>query len=316
MVRFPGKDRDQLLLVFKEAKVSVVEYDPAENDLRTLALNFFENESLRRGRVAFGQPPMLRVDPLSRCAALLCYESKLVVMPFRSKSSNLDDDEDLIHATSKKLRTETGALIRLGAIPDPKTGFLPSYVIDLDDAGYKNVVDFVFLDGYWSDPTVLLLHENVRTWAGRLAVLRNTRQLSALSLNLSLRRHPLIWASSKLPHSCRFLVPVPAPAGGALIVANNALFYRNQGQKVSLRLNGFALAGGETDIKYQALPPGASAVVFDTVPPVQLPGPGYRMLFSLLSGELYVVTLVADARSSAPAGHHRPPSFPQLPCQQ
>ena len=58
MVRFPGKDRDQLLLVFKEAKVSVVEYDPSEHDLRTVALNFFESESLRRGRVALGQLPM------------------------------------------------------------------------------------------------------------------------------------------------------------------------------------------------------------------------------------------------------------------
>ena len=49
----------------------------------------------------------------------------------------------------------------------------PSYVIDLKqlDEKVNNVKDFQFLEGY-CEPTILLLYEPLRTWAGRIAVRR------------------------------------------------------------------------------------------------------------------------------------------------
>jgi hypothetical protein len=82
-VRFPGRPRERLLLAFRDAKLAVVEYDPEVDGVRTVALHYYEEESLRRGRVSFDQPPILRIDNLRRCAALLIYESKLVVIPFQ-----------------------------------------------------------------------------------------------------------------------------------------------------------------------------------------------------------------------------------------
>lgn len=83
----------------------------------------------------------VRVDGQQRCAAMLVYDRRLAVLPFRLESSLLDDDEPL------------------------GVGELQSYVINLADLGIRNVKDYVFLAGYY-EPTVLILHEPLQTWVG------------------------------------------------------------------------------------------------------------------------------------------------------
>uniref|UniRef100_A0A8C8W2F4 RSE1/DDB1/CPSF1 first beta-propeller domain-containing protein n=1 Tax=Peromyscus maniculatus bairdii TaxID=230844 RepID=A0A8C8W2F4_PERMB len=46
-VQLAGAKRDALLLSFKDAKLSVVEYDPGTHDLKTLSLHYFEEPELR-----------------------------------------------------------------------------------------------------------------------------------------------------------------------------------------------------------------------------------------------------------------------------
>uniref|UniRef100_A0A8C5PCC4 RSE1/DDB1/CPSF1 first beta-propeller domain-containing protein n=1 Tax=Leptobrachium leishanense TaxID=445787 RepID=A0A8C5PCC4_9ANUR len=52
-VQLAGAKRDALLLSFKEAKLSVVEYDPSTHDLKTLSLHYFEEPELRVSLVSF-----------------------------------------------------------------------------------------------------------------------------------------------------------------------------------------------------------------------------------------------------------------------
>jgi hypothetical protein len=178
--------------------------------------------------------------------------------------------------------------VRLGQPCDPNTGILPAYVIDLHDAGIKNVIDFTFLEGYF-EPSVVFLHENKRTWVGRVAVMKNTCQLTALSLNLVQKRHPMIWSASGMPFNCRYLVPVPAPAGGALVVSSTMLIYRNHGHRCALKLNDYAIPGGDGNLKYDSL---SDPVIFDTVHPARLDG--YQMLFGLMAGGLYILSFHLD----------------------
>lgn len=46
-VSLAGSSRDALLLSFKDAKLSVVEYDLDTHDLKTLSLHYFEEEEIR-----------------------------------------------------------------------------------------------------------------------------------------------------------------------------------------------------------------------------------------------------------------------------
>ena len=57
LMKPPGKDRDCLLLVFRDAKMSVVEYSPATDEITTVALFMFEESELKRGRVSWHMPP-------------------------------------------------------------------------------------------------------------------------------------------------------------------------------------------------------------------------------------------------------------------
>jgi len=186
LIKLPGRERDCLLLVFRDAKMSVVEYDQATDDISTAAIFLFEDEELQRGRVSWHMPPVLRVDPRRRCIAMLVYESKLIIIPIRgSGEGDLDDDllneDDFLVQPNKKFKgdnaTATGIVTKLGASSSEiaQLGFLPSYVVDLDEAadlrgakGIKGVIDFTFLEGYY-EPTLCFLHENKRTWVGRLA---------------------------------------------------------------------------------------------------------------------------------------------------
>lgn len=52
-VSLAGSQRDALLLSFRDAKLSLVEYDLDTHDLKTLSLHYFEEEEIRVNNLIF-----------------------------------------------------------------------------------------------------------------------------------------------------------------------------------------------------------------------------------------------------------------------
>ncbi|KAL0962202.1 hypothetical protein UPYG_G00337050 [Umbra pygmaea] len=277
-VQLVGANRDALLLSFKDAKLSVVEYDPGTHDLKTLSLHYFEEPELRDGFVQNLHIPMVRVDPENRCAVMLVYGTQLVVLPFRKDT--LTDEQD-------------------GVVEGPKSSFLPSYIIDVRELDEKllNIVDMKFLHGYY-EPTLLILYEPNQTWPGRVAVRQDTCSIVAISLNIMQKVHPVIWSLSNLPFDCTQVMAVPKPIGGVVVFAVNSLLYLNQsvppyGVSLNTQTNGTT-----------AFPLRIQEGVKITLDCCQSTFIGSdKMVISLKGGEIYVLTLITDGMRSVRAFH-------------
>lgn len=228
-VSFVGADRDCLLLAFSEAKLSLVEYCADTHDLKTISMHYFEEDDMKEGYCYNVRPPMVRVDPENRCAAMLIYSKSIIIIPFR-KDVIVEEPEN--NATpSGTTDTSTGQFFTTN-LSNRRYPILPSYKLDLKNEQYgtqiSNILDIQFLHNYY-EPTLLILYEPIRTWSGRVAVRQDSVSMITLSLDVHQRVHLHIWSLTNLPFNTFAALPVPKPIGGVLIMAHNALIHLNQG---------------------------------------------------------------------------------------
>jgi cleavage and polyadenylation specificity factor subunit 1 len=80
----------------------------------------------------------------------------------------------------------------------------------------------VFLHRY-SEPVLLVLHEEAPTWTGNLRARKDTMAVTALSVNVLHKRLTLLWATRDLPSDAAHLSA--APLGGALVLCRSLVKY-------------------------------------------------------------------------------------------
>lgn len=308
--RYGNMTKDALILAFADAKLSIVQYDSFTGDLATLSIHYFEDELEREGAHYNFHQPMLRVDPNMKCAVMLIYGFKLVVIPFHeehSAESSASNSNHVLNATiqvneqpasddmNKSMTNETKAAVVPVEKPTTATSSsLSSYIIDLrklDSWLEMRIIDIEFLYGYY-EPTLFILCESTMTWVGRYSVRKDTCNSVALSLNLAQKIHPIIWPVDKLPSDCLRCYAVPQPIGGVLIFAVNSLIYINQSVPAyAIALNSIAKQASNypfRDMEHIKCTLDLSKAVF--IEP-------NRMIVSLKAGELYILTLQTDSES-------------------
>lgn len=298
-VSLSGSQRDALLISFKDAKLSVVQHDPDTYELKTLSLHYFEEEDIRGGWMGNYNVPIVKVDPDNRCAVMVIYGRKLVVLPFR-RDSSLDEIEVQDVKPMKKTPLQLIA----------RTPILASYTITLKDLDEKidNIIDIEFLHGYY-EPTLLILYEPVRTFPGRVAVRNDTCSMVAISLNIQQRVHPIIWTVTNLPFDCVRVLPIKKPIGGCLVVAINSLIYLNQSvPPYGVSLNSIA----DHSTNFPLKPQDGVKISLDCAQIAFIAAD--KLVLSLRSGELYVLTLCADSLRCVRSFHFSKAASSVLTC--
>ena len=108
----------------------------------------------------------LRVDPLSRCAALSLPKHALAIVPFLQTQAELDA-MDLDQIQVRYIFRFVLSFTKL-KFWDRDIPFSPSFILDLPakvDQNLRNVIDFVFLPGF-NNPTIAVLFQTQQTWTG------------------------------------------------------------------------------------------------------------------------------------------------------
>ncbi|KAJ1364824.1 hypothetical protein KIN20_024998 [Parelaphostrongylus tenuis] len=245
---------DAMLLAFEGCNVSVVAIDAEDRALSTISLHSFSSEFKRDGFTHHFQEPIVRADPANRCGAVIVYDRILGILPF-------DGD------------------------------FINSFSIPLSEIDHRleNVVDIIFLDGYY-EPTLLFLYEPHQTTAGRASVRYDTMHLLGVSVNVFDEQVAIVWQVGSLPMDCNRLVAIPKPLGGVLVIGSNEVIYLNQSvPPCGISLNScydnftkFPLK----DLKHMSmtLDAGAAEWIGDN-----------RIALGTLDGRLFILTLVTDS---------------------
>ncbi|CAF0866518.1 unnamed protein product [Adineta steineri] len=277
--RIGSLTKDTLFLSFMDAKLSLIEFDSTIQDLKTLSMHYFEDELAKEGQWFNFSPPIVRVDPDMRCACMLIYNSKLVIIPFFSQLDREIITNDTIPSTA-------------GVTPGGTRQFsLSSYIVHLkklDASLTGRIIDLQFLHSYY-EPTLFILCESSRTWVGRVAVKKDTCSSVALSINVAQKSNPVIWPVDKLPFDCLSCLSVPKPIGGILVLATNSIIYLNQ----SIPAYGVALNTMTRDsTKYPLRPLYDLKIALDLAEAIFIAND--KVLISIKSGDVYLLTLHTD----------------------
>ncbi|KAK5632659.1 hypothetical protein RRF57_008373 [Xylaria bambusicola] len=234
-VKYPSSlsGGDALLVAFKDAKVSLIEWDPVKHTMRTISIHYYEQEDLQSA--PWAMPLSFYVnfpiaDPGSRCAALKFGLRNLAIIQFRSLEEDVDMqdwDEELDGPRPVK---EPSTTLGNGSSHKQETSFATSFVLRLPnlDPSLIHPVHIAFLHEY-REPTFGILSST----AAPSLVLKRKDSLSykVFTLDLEQRASTTILSVNGLPQDLSRVLALSAPVGGALLIGANELIHIDQSGK-------------------------------------------------------------------------------------
>ncbi|GAW22696.1 hypothetical protein ANO14919_122390 [Xylariales sp. No.14919] len=234
---------DALLLAFKDAKLSMVEWDPVKHSIRTNSIHYYEQEDLQGSPWAMplsNYVNFLTADPGSRCAALKFGTRSLAIIQFKSLEEDVDMqdwDEELDGPRPVK---ELSTTLANGTSSNQETPFSTSFVLRLPnlDPSLIHPVHIAFLHEY-REPTFGILSST----CAPSSILSRKDQLSYMvfTLDLEQKASTTILSVNGLPQDLFRVLALPAPVGGALLIGSNELIHIDQSGKThGVGVNSFA----------------------------------------------------------------------------
>jgi len=227
-----------LLISVKDAKISLVEWDPEIHSISTLSIHYYEGDDLQGAPWA---PDLaqcdsyLTVDPSSRCAALKFGQRHFAILPFRQPGDDLamgeyDPDQD-----------STG-ISKINGEPKKETPYASSFVLPLTalDSTLIHPVDLAFLYEY-REPTLGVLASPQEPALSLVHQRKDILTYTVFTLDIEQRARTPLLSVTGLPADLFKLLPLPLPVGGTLLVGGNEVVHIDQsGKTTAIAVNEFA----------------------------------------------------------------------------
>lgn len=232
---------EAILLSFRNAKLSLVEWDPERRGISTISIHYYERDDLTRSPWVpdlSSCGSILSVDPSSRCAIFNFGIRNFAIIPFHQPGDDLvmdDYDSDL---EGQRAESQNFGDIRdcekakQGIIY--QTPYAPSFVLPLSalDPSIRHPISFAFLYEY-REPTFGILYSQVATSSALLQERKDIVFYSVFTLDLEQRASTTLLSVSRLPSDLFKVVALPPPVGGALLIGSNGLVHVDQAGKTN-----------------------------------------------------------------------------------
>lgn len=242
---------EALLVSFRDAKLSLVEWDPENYRISTISVHYYEGENVTSTPFGPGLDEcesVLTVDPSSRCAALKFGQRHLAILPFRQTGDELVEDDggydpDLDTPPPSATGKRNGSDVRVAADGEAKeTPYKSSFVLPLTtlDPALTHPVHLAFLYEY-REPTFGILSCSRQPSSALAEDRKDILTYSAFTLDLEQRASTTLLSVPNLPNDLWKVIPLSLPIGGALLVGTNELIHVDQAGKThAVGVNEFA----------------------------------------------------------------------------
>ena len=288
---------DLLVVAIRDAKLSLVEWDPEKYSIATVSIHYYEREDLQGSPWA---PSLahcvthLTVDPGNRCAAYKFGVRHLAILPFHQKGDELAID-DLDDPDVKLSRRQSSTQQVNGDTDASMTPYAASFVLSLLtlDPALVHPIHLAFLYGY-REPTLGVLSSQLAPSSSLLPERRDPLTFTLYTLDLEQRASTSLASLTGLPYDMTRIIPFPAPIGGALLVGTNQLIHVDQsGKAIGVAVNEFAQHA--TD--YPLISQSDLGLKLEGCAIEQLSGSQGQTLLILNDGRLALVDFQTDGRT-------------------
>jgi cleavage and polyadenylation specificity factor subunit 1 len=289
---------ESLLLGFKDAKLSLVEWDPERYGLSTVSIHYYEQEDIDGSPWA---PRLsdcvnyLAVDPGNRCAALKFGVRNLAILPFKQgdEDTAMDDWDEELDGRRPLDKEPANFANGKGALEE--TPYATSFVLRLSslDPNLIHPIHLAFLYEY-REPTFGILSSTILPSSSLLRERRDQLSYMVFTLDLQQRASTTILAVTGLPYDLFKAIPLPPPVGGVLLVGGNELIHIDQSGKANgVGVNPFAKQCTSFGLADQA----DIDLRLEGCMVEQLSLDNGEMLIILSTGELVILSFRMDGRS-------------------
>jgi cleavage and polyadenylation specificity factor subunit 1 len=224
---------DGLLIAFKDAKLSLVHWDPSRLTVSTTSIHYYEQDELQGSPWAAplnDYVSFLVADPGSRCAALKFGARNLAILPFKQPDEDIDMDDWDEELDGPRPAKDLSSAVVSGTSNIEETPYSPSFVLRLSnlDSTLLFPVHLAFLHEY-REPTfgILSSTQSSSHSLGR----KDHFSYTVFTLDLQQKASTTILSVGGLPQDLFRVVPLQAPVGGALLVGANELIHIDQSGK-------------------------------------------------------------------------------------
>ncbi|XXH05671.1 hypothetical protein Hte_012106 [Hypoxylon texense] len=234
---------EALLVAFKDAKMSMLEWDPEKHSINTTSIHYYEQEELQGSPWALPLSHyvnFLEADPGSRCAALKFGARSLAIVQFKVAEEDIDMDDWDEELDGPRPVKELSTTLPNGTSSNEETPYATSFVLRLPNLDSKLIhpVHLAFLHEY-REPTFGILSS---TTSPSLVLGRKDHlTYMVFTLDIQQKASTPILSVTGLPQDLFRVIAVPAPIGGVLLVGTNELIHIDQsGKSHGVGVNNFA----------------------------------------------------------------------------